>query len=117
MKLKTTTIIPVGAVAYHISNGKIDDCLCMGNTLGGYLGKPVQNLVNDGWSFVCAKKEFKKGDKCNYKPDETKLPAPSSLSVPKMEMTGVPGLDKFHCPYCNHELHATITMMAQLKLS
>jgi hypothetical protein len=117
MKLKVTTIIPQGAVAYHVFNGVIDDYMLLGKNQGGYHKKPVQELIDHGWSFVCAKQEFKKGDKCNYKPDKTTPPvSPSSSTLDVLKTNMIP-LSGLQCPYCKHHLHAKVTMLAQVELS
>jgi hypothetical protein len=113
MKLKVTDIIPVGSVAYHIHGGIINDMMLMGKNDAGYKGQMVQELINGGWSFVCAKKEFKKGDKCKYKPD------PEIFSTPELPMKHIPIPQKtpIQYPYCKHDLHIELKTIAQVTLS
>lgn len=75
--MKATDIIKAGCVAYHISGGKIDDKMVL-VPVGGYDGKPCQELIDDGWSFVCRTLEYKVGQKTRRKAWPTKISAPQS---------------------------------------
>jgi hypothetical protein len=72
----------------------------MGANSRGYKGKLVQDLINDGWSFVCETKMFNQGDKCKIKPFQ-----PAPISRPKQS---IPEPEKMRCPYCKHELTVMI---------
>ncbi len=66
-RLKPTDIIKKGYYAYHVTCGKVDDFLGMLGDLAGYKDKLCQELVDDGWDFVCSFKKYKKGDKTKSK--------------------------------------------------
>jgi len=66
MPAKPNDFIKKGFVAYHISGGKIDDKMVL-RTLNGYEGKRCQELVDDGWSFVCDTAKYKMGQKTKRK--------------------------------------------------
>lgn len=100
MPLKPSDLIPKYSYAYHIGSGHIDDVMFMGSNSRGYKGKLVQDLINDGWSFVCATKDYNKGDVCKIKP----FPC-TPISRPKET---IPESEKMRCPYCKHELKVMI---------
>ena len=65
--MKPANIIKSGCVAYHIFGGIIDDKMVL-VPIGGYKGKRCQELIDDGWSFVCRTPEYKVGQKTRRKP-------------------------------------------------
>lgn len=88
-ELKLSDPLKSSYYAYHITGGIVDDFMKVG---GGYL-KPkvhtVENLIWDGWSFVCRTKKYKKGQKASIPVSQVMLPnAPHQKNAPK-KMTGV----------------------------
>ena len=100
MLLKPSDLIPKYSYAYHVGNGYVDDVIYMGANSRGYKGKLVQDLINDGWSFVMSTKRYNKGDLCSIKPYP-----PLPISRPKQS---IPEPEKIKCPYCKHELNVMI---------
>ena len=96
--LKSTDIIKPTYYAYHIGPGnKIDDV--MTRIGGGYTGKPVQQLIDDGWSFVCRSKKYKKGQTVDVKPmsKTERPPVPATQNA----TSAVPSTRNLCCPHCN----------------
>ena len=112
MKLGVDELIPKDAWAYGLNARMIVDAMCLGSNEGGYKNHIVQDLINDGWSFVCATEEFVKGDKCDYKPDKAKY----SRTVENTEKDKVdPGC--ILCPHCNEKITLTVVSAITVKAS
>ena len=109
-KLPVTNKIKAGYVVYHIEGNVVDDIMSINNNHGNwYLGKPIQTLIDDGWSFVCSKNMLKKGQKTTIKPSprnqikpqHTKSKHKSKLYI----LCGLPGSGKSTFAKYFHKLH------------
>lgn len=78
--LKQTDIVQKGYVAYAVKGGKIEDLMVIPKS-GGYDGKCCQELVDDGWHFVCSGKKYKIGAKTK------RQPWPKSYQLAKQDST------------------------------
>ena len=111
-KLKATDIIKPSHVAYHICGGVVDDVMPMVKSdRNFYLGKPVQQLIDDGWSFVCSSKDFKKGNKTRYTADVAQIQKNTQQSLPT---PGVDGVIK--CPHCEKTLQIKLKSLIQVEV-
>lgn len=119
--LKPTDLIRKGYYGYHVHAGKIDDVMSFLSGCGDYEGKPCQQLVDDGWDFVCSFKKYKKGDntKHNIWPKSmlTEVEKPKGkvckIDVPcfkceRMGKTCWPCLPFVVAEGCDHELRMPI---------
>ncbi len=60
MQINPSELIHRGNIAYHVTNDIIDDMMIL-DFLGGYKDKNIQELIDDGWSFVCDKRDYQLG--------------------------------------------------------
>jgi hypothetical protein len=71
MVVQPDQLILDGYVAYAVCNGKIIDSMIMTemhDRLNGYKGKLVQELIDDGWNFVCDKLDYLDNAICTIQP-------------------------------------------------
>ena len=82
MVLKLDKIIDGHEFAYHVSGTVVDDIMPMcPNRNNSYIGQMVNELIRDGWSFVCSARDYKMGDKIDFEPEPI-LKLDSSPLVP-----------------------------------
>jgi len=67
MAIKPSTIIKPSFVAYFIVGGKVKDLMTFGKDCGGYNNRPCQELIDDGWNYICETKKYTKGQKVKVK--------------------------------------------------
>ena len=108
INIKPTDIIQKGWVAYHMLGNKIDDLMVMNGDLGGYANTPAQQLVDDGWSFVCRTKRYKKGQKVNVCP-WPKTPSKQSGQAGYRE-------NPLRCPHCQGLIKVKTTLIQNISV-